>query len=347
MSYIVVAGLDDHHQLATPGDSTSTDGYVIIKSPRRIRLQSSIAVIAAAEFHTIFVTSTGEALAVGSDKKFRIGSVNRTEYRIPAEISVKDGPVKSACAGHCYSAYLTHEGKLVVATSRSVERSQLVPPVQKPLVYIAGSDVAACGIDSSGSFYLFRRDPMVAPRKYKLGKPVFDIARGNSMTLVVNVDGVAYGNGRLNKHNRKFARIPSLADVTVRRCFSHYDHAAVITTDGKVMLWGDGIYGQMGNGSKNCNDDFHEVMIPGKVVSVGLGMGHSVFVTEDGDVYSCGWNEFGELLLGHTQTRILVPIKWALNARATRVFCGMHNTFVECDGSPVPHPGAQFFGVTL
>ena len=39
------------------------------------------------------------------------------------------------------------------------------------------------------------------------------------------------------------------------------------------------------------------------IVSLSCGFGHSVFVTKDGDVYACGYNNNGQLGLGDTTNR--------------------------------------------
>ena len=349
MSTLAVCGLDDHFQLIVAPDAASEDGYSIVKVPKRIKIPQQVVAIAAGEYHTVFVMSDGTCYGIGSDRKFRIGTPNKVEYESATKLDINGELVRYACCGEDYTAYLTHSGRIVMCSGSERDRSQLVLELRTPAVHIAGNNTSICAIDSEGGFYLFQSDLEVPPKRYKLREPVFDIARGNTMTIVVTVSGVAYGNGRLNNHNRKFVPIPSLAGVTVRRCFTKHNHVGVITADGRVMMWGDGLYGQLGNGTKENNLDFDELRIePGsKVISMGMGISHTVFVTSTGNVYSCGWNKHGELGLGHCTKKITTPTKWVVGKRATHVWCGIYNTFVMIDGPPIPHPGADFFHVKL
>lgn len=348
MSTLAVCGLDDHFQLIVGPEASSKEGYSIVRVPKRIKMPQQIVSVAAGEYHTVFVMSDGSCYGIGSDRKFRIGTPNKVEYEAATRLDINGELIKYACCGQDYTAYLTQAGRIVLCSATQHDRSQLVLDLRTPAVHIAGNSTSICAIDSEGGFYLFQSDPEIPPKRYKLREPVFDIARGNTMTIVVTVSGVAYGNGRLNNHNRKFVPIPSLEGVVVKRCFTKHNHVGVITADGRVMMWGDGLYGQLGNCSRDCNVDFDEVCVePGStVVSMGLGIAHTVFVTSTGNVYACGSNKHGELGLADGK-KVLRPTQIMLRKPATHVWCGIYNTFIMLEGPEIQHPGASFFHVKL
>ena len=70
--------------------------------------------------------------------------------------------------------------------------------------------------------------------------------------------------------------------------------AAQTTSDcapGDLYTFGDNQFGQLGNGETTNRST--PAKIAGSVASVSLGSGHSVYVTESGDLYTCGFNHDG------------------------------------------------------
>jgi E3 ubiquitin-protein ligase HERC4 len=77
----------------------------------------------------------------------------------------------------------------------------------------------------------------------------------------------------------------------------------VWTDKAEVFAWGLGDYGALGTGEFKCRSTPTRVAIDREVASklrqISCGAMHSAFLTEDGIVYACGSNEYGEL--GMTQ----------------------------------------------
>lgn len=83
-------------------------------------------------------------------------------------------------------------------------------------------------------------------------------------------------------------------------------HSLLLDEDGHVFSIGDNSLGQCGRpieedenyfGSKKINslkDD-----LPEKIVSIECGQDHSFFLTDKGELYSCGWGADGQTGLGH------------------------------------------------
>lgn len=82
-------------------------------------------------------------------------------------------------------------------------------------------------------------------------------------------------------------------------------HSAAVDKDGDCYTWGDGFCGQLGHkGYKGPSMAPKLVELGGLedevVVSVSCGGRHTLFVTEDGEVWSCGLGHFGALGRSHT-----------------------------------------------
>lgn len=152
-----------------------------------------------------------------------------------------------------------------------------------------------------------------------------DVACGYGFTIVAaNVDGsshTAFGFG-LNSHSQlgyqvtragfplEIVSTPSPiflpTDKPVAKASCGRSHSLLLNQDGQVFAIGNNSLGQCGRpvkeheiyfGSKTVTqlDNF----IPSNVVDIVCGQDHSMFLTADGLLYSCGWGADGQTGLGH------------------------------------------------
>ncbi|XP_077167179.1 RCC1-like G exchanging factor-like protein [Paroedura picta] len=90
-------------------------------------------------------------------------------------------------------------------------------------------------------------------------------------------------------------------------------HSLVLTTEG-VFSMGNNAYGQCGRKviDGEVYSESHQIHrlrgFKDQVVQVACGQDHSLFRTEKGDVYSCGWGGDGQTGLGHYNS-VCVPTK--------------------------------------
>jgi len=81
-------------------------------------------------------------------------------------------------------------------------------------------------------------------------------------------------------------------------------HTVILTNTGNAFTLGHNGYGQCGRTIVE-NEDYqkqsivHQIDIEEKVSQVVCGQDHSLFITEKGSVYSCGWSADGQTGLGH------------------------------------------------
>eukprot|EP00164_Ancoracysta_twista_P000517 GFYU01000691.1.p1 GENE.GFYU01000691.1~~GFYU01000691.1.p1 ORF type:complete len:497 (+),score=83.72 GFYU01000691.1:141-1631(+) len=121
-------------------------------------------------------------------------------------------------------------------------------------------------------------------------------------------------------------------------------HTVALTDNGAVYTWGWGKYGQLGHG--NRKDYFVPTPIKAlrgqDIVQVACGHYHSVAVTRNGEVYTWGWGQCGQLghgfVLGRQQEQIaqdeLYPRRVGgslVGRRVARVVCGGAHTVAVTD----------------
>ena len=83
-------------------------------------------------------------------------------------------------------------------------------------------------------------------------------------------------------------------------------HVFAVTSDGITFGWGRNDFGQLGIGTKKEAAVSKPVRLKHlqdkKIVMTAAGEAHSLFLTDLGEIYSCGFNEFGELGIGEIAT---------------------------------------------
>lgn len=84
-----------------------------------------------------------------------------------------------------------------------------------------------------------------------------------------------------------------------------YDHSLAVSSDGQVFAWGDNYYGQLGDGTTTASNspvavDMSGVLSGKTVVAVASGTSFSTALTSDGQIYTWGLNDRGQLGDGTT-----------------------------------------------
>ena len=140
-------------------------------------------------------------------------------------------------------------------------------------------------------------------------------------------------------------RVESVAGLRVRRVVAGWGHTALLTADGACYVCGRNFQGQLGLGDPEAfphnerghpyQPDFRlvETLARKRVAQVACGGEHSVALTADGEVYSCGAGNKGQLGHGSGENeqfpRLVARLK-ATRRDVLEVACGNNGTLVLC-----------------
>lgn len=109
-------------------------------------------------------------------------------------------------------------------------------------------------------------------------------------------------------------------------------HSVAALPDGRVLAWGGGARGQLGDGALADRWVPTPVANLEGVVAVAAGAAHTVAITREGDVYAWGANTFGRLGDG-TRIRRSTPVRVHGLTNVTRVAAGRaHTLALSADG---------------
>ncbi|OHT16003.1 hypothetical protein TRFO_42126 [Tritrichomonas foetus] len=354
MTSLFVCGRNDTFQLSTVVSDAEVYGLPIIKTPKKLELQSmKLKCISSSCDHTVMIDCHGRAYGLGDDRNNQFGSSKQIVHKNPALVEFDNSFEKIiwASSGHSYTLYLTEDGR-VIYNGKDYQKKVL--KYLRNIIYIAGSQDCQCAIDENGDIYLFDKDILNGRhQKMHFDNPIFDVARSNFLTIAVDVLGHCYGNSAFyddktkndNKTNQKLLEIPSLKGINIIRVYSKGRVACALSSDGKAYMFGSNEFGELGvDLEQNYISKFTPAKINEKVVSVGLGNNFTVFVTENGSVYGCGKNTMASLMLGdcHSCEKILIPQKSAyVKNDATFVTCGNYHTIVMTKDNSIKHTGIE------
>mmetsp|Transcript_9613 Transcript_9613/g.17852 ORF Transcript_9613/g.17852 Transcript_9613/m.17852 type:complete len:416 (-) Transcript_9613:50-1297(-) len=165
------------------------------------------------------------------------------------------------------------------------------------------------------------------PAAVDLDAPVRQVALGAFHSACVCDDGSLWtwgwgggffhGAGALGLGHRDSAPTPQRVeqfhqhDQKVRSVACGAQHTLVLTTDGHLYATGKGDFGRLGRGDTSDEIEFHEIdyfehtddsiLSPGeeaKIVKIGAGENFSAAMSEQGELWVWGRNDYGQLGLG-------------------------------------------------
>jgi alpha-tubulin suppressor-like RCC1 family protein len=152
------------------------------------------------------------------------------------------------------------------------------------------------------------------------------------------------GTGSLNDSFQpvQIVGLTGVTDISAGDAFS-----MAVKSDGTVWAWGEVGTGRLGLGipSRRLTDRTRPTQIPGltNVRSIACGVSHTLAVKFDGTVMAWGYNFYGQVGNGNTNT-VYIPVAVAGLTGVTRVAAGIyHSVALKSDGSVWTWGGNDFF----
>ncbi|MQY14335.1 hypothetical protein SRB5_44990 [Streptomyces sp. RB5] len=243
------------------------------------------------------VTSEGRVLAWGDNRSGQLGDGTTDDRREPVEVRLPEGVrITDVSGGGFHSLALASDGRLF-AWGRNAE-GQLGD----------GSD-----------------EDQHLPVEVDLppGVTVTAISAGNVHSLALTSDGrvLAWGGngfGQLGDNSTDDREEPVAVHIpdgtTITAIAAGDRHSLALTSEGRVLAWGNSAFGQLGNGSTQTRLEPVEALIPAgtRVTAIAAGFYHSLAVTSEGNALAWGDNFYGQLGDGtttdrHTPVDVLLP----------------------------------------
>ncbi|XP_054644739.1 E3 ubiquitin-protein ligase HERC2 isoform X2 [Dunckerocampus dactyliophorus] len=272
--------------------------------------------------HCLALSSEGEVYSWGEAEDGKLGHGNRSPCDRPRVIeSLRGVEVVDIAAGGAHSACITASGELFTwgkgrygRLGHGDSEDQLKPKLVDALQGHRVIDVA-CGSGDAQTLCLTDDDMVWSWGDGDYGK----LGRGGSDGCKIPM------------------KIDSLTGVGVVKVECGSQFSVALTKAGAVYTWGKGDYHRLGHGSDDHVRRPRQVQgLQGKkVIAIATGSLHCVCCTEDGEVYTWGDNDEGQLGDGTTNAIQRPRLVAALQGKKiNRVACGSAHTLAWSTSKP-------------
>lgn len=295
---VVAVAAGAYHSAALRTDNTvwawglSTSGQVgngstgTVTSP--VQVLTGVVAIAAGSNHSLAVKADGSVWAWGANGDGQLGDGTTTNRTTPTQVAGGLSGAVNVAAGQFHSAAVKSDGS-VWSWGRNAQgqlgdgtTDQRLTPVQ---------------VDGASSIV-------------SITSGRGNVGWGGAVTLGLRDDGVirAWGYNSLGEigDGTNLQRVTAVSSLLAgaSTIAAGGMHTLTARSDGSLWAWGSNSWGQLGDGT-TVTPRLSPVSIPSpaSVVALGAGGNHSLAITEDGSVWSWGYNGQGQLGDGTTVQR--------------------------------------------
>jgi alpha-tubulin suppressor-like RCC1 family protein len=301
-----------------------------------LKVPVNVIKIESGYYHTLALTSEGEVYVWGYSSAGQCGMGNTTNVRVPTKVpglsdivDISAGPNSSFALTSGGDIYAWGEGGSYRlgnnSTSDVTSPSLISMPTNVTFVDVDaggwlgialtdGGEVytwgynreGQCGFTSSGN------NPVRVPTKVSGLSDITQVSIGGHAGMALKNNGVVYTWGSDASYaqlgdsadNGNFNPPGNYAQLTdIKSIFCSYYHMGAINERGEVYLWGVNAYGRVGNGTSGTVQKIprHATEVSG-AKQITAGTYSTMVVTEDGDLYVCGSNNYYELGFGNNSS---------------------------------------------
>lgn len=271
------------------------------------------------------------------------------------EFSIKDSngnnliPISAVCCSKS-TLYMCSKSKgkgrqLILCNSDINEGQPIFLNIgnQDPIALYGGAFYAAA-ISSEGKIIfinssLIEKSPLSSIRSYTLP----DGAKASSVALINNKCYVLSSNGQVFSsyvkrkiNNLLFSYVEQLQNEKIVYLSGTESHALAVTRDGRVFGCGSNEHGKLGFNKKRENVYYFTEIHALKRIKISAayaGANHSLFMTQEGKILSCGDNRYGQLLLKNNLSKeVYTPSHSIIKKGATFCIAGefISEVFIGC-----------------
>ena len=347
-AYGMMAGIPT--TAAQASSAPTEEGNVHVATAVPSLATTRVASISLGSTHALLTTDNGTTIAFGDNYEGQLGTGNRTSHTTPTHIPALDGRyITHVSAAYTHSAAVSGRGELL--TWGNGELGQL------------GVNQKDTGIHRWD--FTTHTTPTVV--KQLAGQRVVKVVTGDDFTIALTETGQLFACGDAHRGTlgleqgrgwsawnderhavAVFAPISSLLPLPISDVAAGSHHTLALTAAGEVYSFGVGRRGQLGH-ANNANQLLPkriEALEKVRVVRVYAAGDSSAVLSDEGEVWSFGNNNKGQLGVGDADSRYIpVRVKDGLEGRrVVNVAMGQGHTLMLADDHTVLGMGDDSLG---
>ncbi|CAE7748417.1 UVR8 [Symbiodinium microadriaticum] len=281
--------------------------------------------LAAGISHTVVVSNLGHIWAAGENDNGQLGTGSTVEQHAFLQVAFDGKKIVAVAAGKWHTAAITDSGELWT-----------------------------WGRNGDGRFGIRDTTDRHAPVKVSVnGQKIVAVAAGGHHTAAITDSRELWtwgwnGYGQLGVGDTTDRHAPVKVSVNGQKIVAlaaGYYHTAAITDSGELVTWGSNGLSQLGIGDTTDRHAPVKVSVNGqKFVAVAAGYWHTAAITDSGELWTWGHNDYGQLGVGDTMNRH-VPVKVSVNGqKIVAVAAGGHHTAAITDSGELWTWGRNGYG---
>lgn len=190
-------------------------------------------------------------------------------------------------------------------TTQPTPTTTLAEPIK--IAYADANQKKSAAVTDKGDLYIWGDGES---RPIKVMENIKSVSLGNDFVMVLTNNGEVFAWGKNDKgqigsgdtESQLFYEEPVKIMENVKQIDAGASHALAISETGDLYVWGDNILGevgnglaQMGKGTISANKETVPVKIMEDVKQASAGLHVTLAVTENGDLFAWGWNDYGTI----------------------------------------------------
>ena len=202
------------------------------------------------------------------------------------------------------------------------------------------------------------------PAKIFIKRKIVSIACGDYHSCALSENGVlytwggggeSYNKGQCGQGSKKDVESPKKVEFFTKRglhvvkvaCGGY--HTIVMDEKNELYGFGKGVFGQCGYGQNEDTDIPKKIIFNdknlNKIIDIKCGGEHTLFLSDNGKVYSCGHGYFGQLGLGNNKNvKSPILVNSLSNKNIIEIAAGWSHSLVLTDNGFVYSSGCGKFG---
>ena len=302
-------GDNDDGQLGF-GDNTKRNTFTKVTT----NINNDVKQIACGGWHTVIIKNDGSLWTCGYNSRGQLGLGNNTSQKTFTKVTTNiNNDVKRVACGSQYTFILKNDDSLWSCGNNSY--GQL-------------------GLDNTSNRTTFTKVTT------NINNDVKQIACGNSHTFIIKNDDSLWvcgynSNGQVGlgtstlTHNT-FTQVTTNVNNDVKQVICGEYSTFILKTDGSIWSCGDNDNGQLGLGDNTKRNTFTKVTtnINNDVKQIACGYYYTVIIKNDGSLWTCGFNDYGQLGLGDSTSRTTFTQVTTNISNIKQIDCGYGHTFI-------------------